>query len=233
MALISLYSCQTGWTIKSNSYVLTYYEFYNIKASKITFNTLNGIAFNTTNHRELGSADSKDPDEKAVFDAICEYYGDTSYNRKISGERGDSKRRFNVNDIIRIDVVSDSDFNESHPAGSSLNDILRFASISPMPYIESGYQKEYDWNNPTAISDVYSEYLDYYFNPRESTLHPVDLAVNDIPNNHLKLLGSGEGHIFIGFLIFTVSPTIAKEHNLNIVLTTPKGKLSCDLEYKF
>lgn len=42
-------------------------------------------------------------------------------------------------DPISIDVFSDADFDENHPAGTSLGDIVVFEGTIPYPFINNGY----------------------------------------------------------------------------------------------
>lgn len=45
-------------------------------------------------------------------------------------------------DPVKIEIVSNKDFDDEHPAGTSLGDLFYFQSITPHPFIKNGYSGE-------------------------------------------------------------------------------------------
>ncbi len=83
---------------------------------------------------------STDPVETARYREYAELYGDTSFKRKISPVIDMGIGCTYACDIDAIDVRSDRAWDETHPAGSPLGDVIRVQAISYGPYVRSGYQ---------------------------------------------------------------------------------------------
>ncbi len=68
-------------------------------------------------------------------EALSEKYGDTNFN-------GFAHIFVSAlsQPLVSVDVVAIDDYNETHPAGSSLNDITIFTYSTYQPFISGGYQ---------------------------------------------------------------------------------------------
>lgn len=76
------------------------------------------------------------------FEEYLRKYGDTGYweKKKSPGYLGDSSAAGALGEYITdINIVTVDDFDENHPAGSSLNDIMEFEWVSFYEFIQSGY----------------------------------------------------------------------------------------------
>ena len=81
---------------------------------------------------------------------LCQKHYDYNYVHEVQHlhfkrEDGNGRgyiRGFTYFDItpISIDVFSDKDFDEAHPAGTNLKDIILFTTFSPYPFIKNGYK---------------------------------------------------------------------------------------------
>ena len=77
------------------------------------------------------------------FEEILKKYGDTGYweKEKKPGYFGDSSAVGALGEYITdINIVTIDDFDENHPAGSSLNDIMEFEWTSFYDFLKSGYK---------------------------------------------------------------------------------------------
>ncbi|MBO5806303.1 MAG: hypothetical protein J6R10_05525 [Tidjanibacter sp.] len=124
---------------------------------------------------------------------LSQQFGDTSYNRRTTPGIDSAI----ANSFMSIEITSDAAFDENHPAGSSLSDIVCWRWASWLPYIQSGYND--DWF--------------VYGAPTKKPLR--ELAVAD-----LTLLQDSDFFTFI----FPNTPTLATQHNFTITMTTVEGE---------
>ena len=127
-------------------------------------------------------------------------------------------------DFDSIWVFSDSDYDEAHPAGSSLNDIVRFVSTSPMPYIKSKYKKTYDW------SDDYMQSLSTLFGRRFTVgsdygAYPIDGVLSSLGKDDFQLLTfASHGIGGMGVLEFP-TPTLERVHTIGVRVLSTEGEV--------
>jgi hypothetical protein len=161
--------------------------------------------------------------KKAIYDSLCVLHKDISYNKKRDFIAVPDWGLIYKGDIVSIDVVSNADFDAQHPAGSSLNDIVRVISVSPYPYIVSGYKKTYDWEHNLPEIFQCEERLREQKNTHEcSVYHPVDKRLSELTSSDLILVALERGI----FLIFEKQPDLSKEHNLTVTIKVSDGKVS-------
>lgn len=85
--------------------------------------------------------------KKEIFDSLARKHHDTSYygliHAKECCDRFDGNYGFVNNasaaDMVSITVISNEDWDSSHPAGASLNDIILYKASTIEPFILSGY----------------------------------------------------------------------------------------------
>jgi hypothetical protein len=144
--------------------------------------------------------------QKEVYDALCEKNNDMTYLRDFvifDGYRPFQTSCIGV-DFLSIDITSDSPFDEEHPAGVSLGDIVTFSSSSLKPYIDSGY---------TFTRDNGSVY------------HSIRKHLNELSQEDLILLGQPP---HIGILLFDSEPTLSKTHTFTVTMTADDGRVFSD-----
>lgn len=226
------------WKAYSNSYVLHYSTLKSIWLDNTVININNSdYIFITINHKYseyIGGFQSTKEEEKMEFTTICEKYEDTFYNRKIRGYKDEIIRSYFSNEFSYIEVVSDADFDAQHPAGTSLKDILRFVTISPLKYIQSGYTDTYDWGDISHLSDEFRVYVSYYTDYMSlNEIHPVDAMLSEASYDDFKLLGFGDRYSLFS-LFFTAKPTAAGIHNFTVTLTDTDGQvIAASIEIDF
>lgn len=82
------------------------------------------------------SDECKIPNKPEVFDSICRLYHDTAWYGKSS--ETDPPVAYPVSGVS---IVSDADFDESHPAGSDLSDITTVCTESWGEFVLNGYPR--------------------------------------------------------------------------------------------
>ncbi len=137
------------------------------------------------------------------FQPFAEKYNDLSYNKRIATPNA---HQVLANELRTISVVSDADYDDLHPAGTPLNDIVHFAGNSFYNYIQSGYN-DYAWNT-------------------------FDKPLNELAENDLKLIEIScyETYAYLighmtgeGWFRFVPAPTISQEHNITLTITDAGG----------
>lgn len=83
-------------------------------------------------------------EDKEYFDMLCKKYGDTSYNREVGLilDMVHLDAWVLIPDICFIELTSDKDFDEDHPAGTLLNDCVEINFVSAYKYVKSKYSDE-------------------------------------------------------------------------------------------
>ena len=216
--------CDRAKTELFKSYVTRYYFSENIQL-KIT------DAGNIAIYREYTSENDKvktavysfdaKGEEKKRYDELCKSHNDISYNQKRRYIKFPGWGICSAIDFREIDVVSDKDFDAEHPAGTSLKDIVRFVSVSPKKFIDSGYQETFNWekNEPKIFKKEketnklfsYSELKNYF---------PINGLLKDIGTDEMQMLPINTH----GILFFDKEPTAEKEHTLTVTIDIGERK---------
>jgi hypothetical protein len=151
--------------------------------------------------------------KKERYDALCEKHNDMTFNRTETFYTWSTPTRFPDVDFVSIDVVSDADFDNAHPKGSSLKDIMIFKSYTTKPYIDSGYI-EYDWGNSG--------------NSAKKPYYPLYKVMSELSGDDLILLGypmdSGSLKYF-ATLSFDTPPTLSRTHTFTVTMTADDGRV--------
>ena len=123
-----------------------------------------------------------------------------NYNQKVSM---DTRMTIINLDFVSVSIVSDSDYDAEHPAGSELGDIVMFESITYIDYIRSGYQGQ----KGKMIYKLVSELL---------------------PDDMILLHMSMPGSKWLARLKFFSDPTLSKVHNITVTMVADNGKVVSD-----
>lgn len=168
----------------------------------------------------------KDLDE---YDRLCHKHNDLSYNkyRSFHASNASEGAVYNDKDFESIEVFSDKDFDELHPAGASLADIVRFVSWSPSRYIGSGYSEFYHYD-PSFLSGTFQSVMRTYctgetFSPQtDATCYPIDKMLVGLNPDDLILLGQDSPWL-IGVLCFEARPSESERYKITVRMTTDSG----------
>ncbi|MDR2891206.1 MAG: hypothetical protein LBV18_06400 [Alistipes sp.] len=221
---------ETGWPyLYRRSFAVSFYETESIElAIAFPADDPTIIYFNVNKGTIVG--DFQDAGEKKeIYDALCEKYGDMSFERE---DLTNHVISFQAESFVSVEIVSDEDFDEAHPKGSSLNDLILFDSASSKPYIDSGYEK-CDWGN----DDVFV----FGFGGPRRPYYPVRKKVSELMKDDLELLFAGSSCLYLGdgipkfgqcsafgFFHFEKSPTLSKVHNVTVTMTADDGRVFSD-----
>lgn len=156
-----------------------------------------------------------------LYRQLSEKNNDTAYNRRIAKEE-----QFDIaaigHNFTKIDIVSNADFDENHPAGCSLADMVMLTYGTYKPYIDSGYYEKHSapWyynlaNNCTVKSAMLC-----------------DLGLSDLSVLRVKCFRKGViNNVKLNDdfqFTFETLPTLEQQHTLDIVFVSDE-----DEEFRF
>ncbi len=152
-------------------------------------------------------------DKKDRFDALSLKHDDTSFNQEVmSGDAcPNGPHNYLGFDFLSITVTSDADFDEAHPAGTPLNDIVQFIAYTPYPFIQNGYQ----YTAPE--SDALARWKE------EKTLINKPLS-ECTPEDFILTLGLMDNWICCNqdisacYLVVKATPTLSHQHVLKVTI---------------
>ncbi len=170
--------------------------------------------------------------EKEKYDELCKKHNDLSYNQYRYLPTGPAidydSVTYNECDFTGISVTCDKAFDETHPAGKNLSDIVRFMSMSPYRYILSGYSEYYNYNE-SDVSDAFDTLMriyinkDYFDSSVNNTCYPIDELLKDLTAENLTLNGY-DAPGFIGMLYFERKPSEPGEYSITVNIKTDDGR---------
>ncbi len=159
-------------------------------------------------------------DERKVrFDSLSLKHKDTSFNQIVlsSDACAANPHNYLAFDLLSINVTSNADFDEQHPAGSSLNDVVQFIAYSPITFIKSGYQY-------TAPE---SDYLERW---KEEKLLINKQLSQCTAADFILILGKQDNSICCDtalpccYLVVNNLPTLAQQHTLTVTVVGDDNK---------
>ena len=157
---------------------------------------------------------------KKKYEELCRTHNDLTYNKKREYHHSPEWGVCSAIDFREIDVVSDKDFDTEHPAGRSLKDIVRFVSISPKQYIDSGYTATFDWKKNEPGFFAKDPMIPSMFQSETGCYFPINGLLSDIGKDEMQMLPVNTH----GILFFDKQPTAEKEHSLTVTIYTREGK---------
>ena len=222
-AVLLCMGCDVSKTILFKSYMTIYYYSENIQLRITDAGNIAIYREYTPKEDNIKTASysfKSKGENKKIYDELCKIHNDLSYNQKRSYIVAPLWGRCSAIDFREIDVVSDKDFDAEHPAGTSLKDIVRFVSVSPKKFIDSGYKETFNWrrNKPkifkkeSMISSMFHEETENYF--------PINGLLKDIGSDEMQMLPE-DTH---GILFFDKEPTAEKEHLLTVTIDIGERK---------
>lgn len=153
--------------------------------------------------RELRQ-DSQLPADKEKFAYLANKHNDTSWNRWVDMPfLVTSVAVALIHDYTSIQITSDADFDEEHPAGASLGDVIEFQGYTYKPLLDRQY--------------LYSTGIDLY----DAT--EVKKVLNTLTCEDLAVLTKFESGVPDFRFNFLSLPTASKVHNFKIKFTSDTG----------
>lgn len=226
IALLCVVGCDLQWMVKCPSYVATYVDIEGIKIENTSYKM--SIKINPfQNRRDSYNFLAEEPKLAYKYEFLCRKHNDLSYNQKIAAVKGYdfTAQTFISEDFASITVTSDKDYDDSHPAGKSLNDLCWFTAFSPYKFISSGYKSYYNYYE----KDMSASFIKFARNLRVSdgqklTCHPIDKMLSDVTAEDLILLGYDNPYPLF-WLHFERKPAASGEHQITVEVRTDEGKI--------
>lgn len=167
------------------------------------------------------------PEEAALYNALCERYGDMSYTEVREFHpfyMQDDGYAFPAYSLTSIEVRSIVDYDAAHPVGTSLNDLCEVTAWSPRDYIASGYTALYDWS---VLPEFYPESYDLQ---TCVGVHPVHFTLSEYTPADLELLGTGYQLHPILVLHFTQAPDAGNRLQRFLITLTDESGATYEVE---
>lgn len=123
-----------------------------------------------------------------------------TYNRKVRYSYGEYNRPRCSCFFTDLEIWSTADWDAGHPAGTPLDDIVRFESDTPWPYIRSGYTQRYS-------------------DKKRGEYYPVHCLVSELTADDMTLLPD------YFFILFTSRPALDLQHTIRVRLTDDAGNV--------
>ena len=161
-----------------------------------------------------------------TFTLLCQKHGDTQISpvgsfRQITWSDACIYHFFK--DFTTLEVTSDQDFDAAHPAGSSLLDIIHYATDSPYRVLRNNYQTVFS-DNALTVEVTDDKYLSEFYGegPFYRQLFNTFKQASDLQPGDLSILGNI-------YLSFDKLPDIIGPRNIKIKMTADDGTV-CDFE---
>ena len=223
-AVLLCMGCDISKTELFKSYINTYYYSENIQLRITDAGNISIYREYTSKEDNIKTASysfKSKGEEKKRYDELCKIHNDLSYNKKRSYIVVPIWGICSAIDFREIDVISDKDFDSEHPAGTSLKDIVRFVSVSPKKFIDSGYKETFNWEKKEPKIFKKEEETDKLFDYSElKNYFPINGLLKDIGTDEMQMLPE-DTH---GILFFDKEPTAEKEHTLTVTIDIGERK---------
>lgn len=194
-------SCLIGYTPHEYTYTSYVYKYTcpDTMCLRQDRNAQNSIAV-CFNGKSIKRENSK------LYDVIGKKHNDMTYNKIEHRNDPAFPHYYLAVDFVSINVISDRDFDETHPAGTSLNDLVRFTAYSPYNYIQRGYQgePEQEWINKLLSECTANDFLMTTYDNDGYSYYEID-----VENGYKSLFGACS-------LQFVQVPTLALQHNITV-----------------
>jgi hypothetical protein len=219
---MSLIGCakEAGYQIYRRSFAMVFHE-----TEKLTMGETNPryskptLLFGFDSAGIIYSNKDTSGKEKELYDALCEKYGDMTYNREEFVPIG-FEPEFLAYSPVSITIVSDADYDDQHPAGTSLADIVTYDSQSSKPFIDNGYvMHEWDENDKGKFY--------YYSNTNVRPFYPVCKKASELVADDFQLIYDPIDNV-VGYIYFDALPTLEKTHNITVTFTDERGEVFSD-----
>lgn len=157
-----------------------------------------------------------------AFSRLCEKHGDTAKSPVgcfSQFSKSDRSIYHFYQDFTAIEVTCEEDFDSNHPAGSSLLDIIHYATDSPYRVLKNNYQIEFK-DNSLIVRVTDDKFLSEFFGdePVYRQLFNTFKQGTDVKPEDLAILGN----IFISFDKY---PDVIEPKHIRIQMTADTGEV--------
>ena len=195
---VILSSCTKFRCVTCNSYIRGYYKIEKVSLTPGSVTLESGeeyykIIVDYNKITWLSSVFHTTRNDNGMYEQYCIEHNDVSYvTRRFRVGRPDnySEECYPAYDFVEIDVTTSYGWDESHPEGSSLNDMTEFAALSVQPFISSGY-KECDYESVTLTDFFLEAFYPISAEYGTSPWYPVQKKLSEMSSGEFSLLGDG------------------------------------------
>ena len=150
-------SCDPEEVYEYSTSCVKYYHLINSSDLKIKYSSFGGSnvmqvygkVYKTVSNQSEG-------EDKDLFDKLCADHGDVSFNRNFTLLSYPGFKCY-YPDFLNISITSEQDYDEDHPAGSSLNDLFVIRCSSLYNWVQNSYDSESGYGpdqKDMSLSDI-------------------------------------------------------------------------------
>lgn len=208
---ITAWSCEdlTKYTRHIKSYVMGYYTYDNVQ---INVNSNNDILVCP----EIGNIcreDSESEEDKALFNELSTKYNDTHYYLTVSSNSPTAflENPMAVHNIESIDLICAEEIDTQYPEGSSVSDLVIFTTYSPLLFIQTGYNIDFDQTGEYKYMEGLLPCFCY-----DEIIKPL----NEITSDDLVMIGNGavENNLLFYLSVADYANSPLKDKKLKLTL---------------
>lgn len=140
------------------------------------------------------------------FVKIATRNGDGNFNDWVSVDSY-VMRNVLADNFLSVHLTSDRDWDDGHPAGTCLDDLVLWDVSTYSEFIRSGYQ---------TYTDTYTAMDGVLF---------YDVVLSDVQPRHLEMISDEDGSFTSPRIWFLSAPAVEGPHTLTLTITTTDGKV--------
>lgn len=140
------------------------------------------------------------------FVKIAARNGDGGYNDWVSPDSYVMRKVF-ADNFLSVHLTSDRDWDDGHPAGTCLDNLVLWGVSTYSEFIRSGYQ----------------DYTDTY--TAEDGVLFYGVVLSDVQPRHLEMISDENGSFTSPRIWFLSAPAVEGPHTLTLTITTTEGKV--------
>lgn len=154
--LIAVVGCNKQYFVFCRSYIQAYSHTAGVEATVFRYYEADSL-IRVESVIDYEVSMFSEGEDKIEYDRLCEQNNDMTYNREETFYLDINPQILCLYpDVVAVNVVSDTDFDAQHPAGTSLNDCVSLEIESYSEFIDSGYE---GYPHSTSTNAVLSEYI--------------------------------------------------------------------------
>ena len=200
VCLFSLNSCVLRWweTYHRTTYIIDFYELDSIYVHPVTTEIEGSeyVQLKILPTESVRSVLSLFDDDTAPFYQKCVQHGDVDYcdlwqPEVTMGPLYHSS--YLLDEIAEIEITAEDRWDEHHPAGSSLNDLVYIVGLTAQPFIDAGYVG-FDYNVTPCSEFFYSIYDNFRCGEDGMGIfnwYPIDKPLTELTSDDMHLWGCG------------------------------------------
>lgn len=156
-----------------------------------------------------------------IFDRLSQYYNDLSYNKWVVNGPNTAI----LGEIKSIQLETIEAFDEHHPAGSDMSDLVELQYISYYEFVQNGYQEE-----ESKIEEDYTDMSPYFYRDG-AKIYKVKLS--EIDYSAMKLVATDFLLKFLSLPKFHSAPIEGSVYRFRLTFQTQNNRIETLIEHEF